>query len=365
MQSKQYRHFEVDNQVCITKTPMTVCPYGYYPVLTEATEEVSMLCVDRDNALVPNMEHIMQTGHRLRVLRDQAIERRLPIHVLGRCQMAHLTKRVDSVQRSPATEFIGKYSKRNMQAYDDIEKVLVEARRTMDTPIKTLTLTDFEYEKMFDLIKEAIKYERVQLKLNQLNKHLPIIYVNAIERVQEPMIRSFDRSLDEKKMDEREFKLIKKQVKQLAQRVYLYTVSKLVEQANYEQTEVSRFDTIKHLEKVWMEIKDRISSRSIESIEKWLKSEKVTIENEKDLYMQANDLVLPEEQLKIMSQQEMKQIQLVLEKVLLGYMQLTYEMHKSKDERREESLFNKMFKKDTLSYTELVNMYKRKYHFDY
>jgi hypothetical protein len=359
----------VENEVCITKTPQTVCRDGFKPIFSESTEHVQMYCVDRNSALVSNLEHIMQTGHRMRVLRDEAIERNLPVSTIKRCEMPRLKQqtssfdkyeKVDQYEKNDKYEkivkFEVKYSRSNPKAEQEVEEKLVELRQMIQNPLQSLLLNDSKYEKAFELIKETTKYEQVQHQLRSLNKELPIIYARAVERVLKPIIH-------ESNMDEREVREVKKQLKHLAHRVYLYTVMQLVEKSKH-MNDVERLDAHEQLEKIWNQIAQRIPTRHIESIEKWLVREQDNIVEQMQLQVQADQLLLPGQQhFQTMTETEKKQIQVTFEKVLLGGIRLAWEAQQGKHQG-EGSLLGKFFNKEA-RYTQLLKVYQQKYNFDY
>lgn len=397
-QTHQLRHFEVENQICITEQAYTFCKDGFKPIY-EQKQSMPMLCVDRNDPIVPSMEQIVSTGHRMRQLRDRATQRVMKVEKVIKCQPTRLTLtdsepveyenrnswETTSAKRNTGTEsnkYGSKYSVSNPEARREITEKLNELKSLVPNASNSIQLSKDEYEKAFELAKELNKYEQVQNNLRVLNKQLPAIFVQAVQHIQNPLIPQYD---DMMYVNPESVKVLK-ELKELAYRVYVYTVVKLAEQA-HQSTFDGPFDysnVIQELENVWRTIHQSIPNQSSSRIEDWLRIQLPKIQQQLEEQVQYDDLSLPTTATtststsgtgsiypsifgnntnEKMTKQQKERLQVILEKILLGSIQLAKQVENGSEARRESGLFGKLFNNQSSHYKQLIQQSKNKFDF--
>jgi len=385
-QTHQLRHFELNNQICITEQAFTYCKDGFKPIY-EQKQPMPMLCVNRDDPIVPNMEQIVQTGHRMRQLRERATERVMKVEKVIRCQPARLTLTdSESMESDVRSSFENndrsnvnwKYQAANPETKYMIKQKLNELKTLVPNALDSIQLNKDEYEKAFELAKELNKYEQVQKTLRQFNKQLPAIYVQAVQHVQKPLISQY-----EDMMVNTDSVKVLKELKELAYRVYVYTIVKLSEQAHQSSADepLEFYKVIEELERIWYSIQNRIPNHSSSRIEDWLRVQLPTIQQQLQDQVQYDDLELPTtfptststgsiipsffggNTYDKMTKDQKERLQVILEKILLGSIQLANQVENGGETRRESGLFGKLFNKQQSHYKQLIQQSKNKFDF--
>ena len=343
-----------------------------------------MLCVNRDDSIVPSMEQIVQSGHRMRQLRDRATQRVMKVEKVIRCQPTRLSladsESVESdvrssFENSDRSNINWKYQTANPEAKRMIKEKLTELKTLVPNALNSIQLNKDEYEKAFELAKELNKYEQVQKTLRQFNKQLPAIYVQAVQHVQKPLISQY-----EDMMVNTDSVKVLKELKELAYRVYVYTIVKLSEQAHQSSADepLEFYKIIEELERIWYSIQNSIPNHSSSRIEDWLRVQLPKIQQQLQDQVQYDELELPTTSTSTgfitpsffggntndkMTKNQKERLQVILEKILLGSIQLANQVENGSETRRESGLFGKLFNKQQSHYKQLIQQSKNKFDF--
>ena len=303
-----HRQFNLENgQTCVTKQPIQGCQAGFQPVYEQENQRsVEMYCLDNAHPMANQMAHIMETGHRLRALQQEAEKRTQRVPKIERCQTARLTKdgeiqerRANGEQRfenqqSGLRSFQNKYNRSGKQQFEtkeeqkqhfqtirrDQQEKLQQLQKLMPSIEKATQLSEGDYEEAYKLIKHIARQdEQVEGALYMLQNSLPHQYVQAVQRIQKELEKDLTKyeRMEESEKTREAVEQVHQQLKKLASRTYLYTLAQIVKeqqkQTISEQMENSynnnweQFE--QHFERLWNKVKrDMDNEKIVEQIER-------------------------------------------------------------------------------------------------
>jgi len=415
-----HRQFKIDDRVCVTKQPITYCQNGFQPIYEQDSQRsVEMFCLDADHKMAGQMAQIMETGHRLRSLQQEAEKRTYQVPKVQKCKVIRLTTdgEVEDDKNTQVSEqqeqqsglrfFSNKFNKSGKQQqqqkyqskqqqreqYETIRaeqnEQLAKLHKLMPEVEKAIELSDSDYEQVFKLIKKVARSdETIEGALYMLSNYLPQAYVQAVQRVQEELITE--------NMEDSEKRRVTEQLKKLAERVYIYTLTRLAtehqkkpisEQLETSYTNWEQFE--QHFERLWSQIKREMDDdKTVKAIERQVeRSFQKQIDEEQQQQLQAWQLNLQksqkeqqqeQEQLKPweqtqqpqqweseMSNQQRKHQQILLTKILMAGLKTAEEMQKEQKNQGPSSnspLFSGLFNKSGKQhYPQLIQQVKNQF----
>jgi len=311
-----HRQFKINNEICATKQPITVCQAGFKPIYEQENQRsVEMYCLEENHQLAHHMAQAMETGHRLKELQQESTKRTHQVPKVIRCKTTGLTKRgeiEDNTQMSQQQGDNFNQSRKQFQSKQEREQYYETVRseqqqkyrqlqKLMPTIEKAIQLSQSEYEQAKELAKSiAHKDQQVEGILYMLQSQLPTSFVQAVHRLQEELTTD--------NMSEDEQKKVHEQLKQLSQRVYIYTLLRLHQQEVQQpiREQIEQYQNWEQFEdkfqRVWEQIKremgsDRQGEKIIKAVERKFnqKFERQITEEQKD-QLQAWELNLQKDQ---------------------------------------------------------------------
>jgi len=311
-----HRQFKINNEICATKQPITVCQAGFKPIYDQENQRsVEMYCLEENHPLAHHMAQTMETGHRLKQLQQESNKRTHQVPKVIRCKTTGLTKRGEIEDNTEMSQQQGdnfNQSRQQFQSKQEREQYYETVRseqqqkfrqlqKLMPTIEKAIQLSQSEYEQAKELAKFiAHKDQKVAGILYMLQSQLPASFVQAVHRLQEELTTD--------SMSEDEQKKVHEQLKQLSQRVYIYTLLRLHQQEVQQpiREQIEQYQSWEQFEnqfqRVWNQIKremesDRQGEKIIKAVERKFnqKFERQITEEQKE-QLQAWELNLQKDQ---------------------------------------------------------------------
>jgi hypothetical protein len=394
-----HRQFQVEDQICVTKHEVTFCDHGFKPIYDENSERfVEMYCLDKRHPKAHNMAKAMQNGNSLKQMHSDFQTRRIQLPKVTRCESIKLTKNgqvedytTEQEQRNGLRPKFqtGKHQQKfqtkqeREQQYQKVQSQqrenLKQLKELMPTIEQAVQLSESDYQNAFELIKKIVRNdEHVQGALYELQNTLPEAYADAVQRVQDELIQE--------SMNEEEQKQVKEQLKKLASRVYIYTLTRL---ANEEQkksiheqieTEYNNWQLFeKQFERVWEQFKREMDSDKTQSIERQVEREfQQQIQEDEQTQLQSWQLSLqqteeqekknnqnnkeqeqeqPRQWQQEMSRQQRERNQMQLTKIIMAGLKTA---EKQQKDQPRSSGFANMFSKKT-DYSQLTQQSRRQF----
>jgi len=316
-----HRQFKVENQICVSKQPITTCQHGFQPIYDQENQySVEMYCLNEAHPLANQMQQVMETGRHLKTMQQESQKRTQRVPNVIRCYTPRLSKDGDEVEddaqqqqqrnglryskfnrpKFASSQYRNQYQNKQEQRkfYETIrteqQEKLHQLKKLMPTIEKAVQLSDSQYEEAYQLIKKiAHQDEKIEGGLFMLSQYLPQAYVEATQRIQNELV--------EDDMPESEKQEVQEQLKKLAKRVYVYSLTRLVqeqqEQPISEQVEEDNYTNWEQFEeqfqRLWQQIKREMDTDKINQVERQVEREfKQEIKNEEQTQLNARQLTL-------------------------------------------------------------------------
>jgi len=396
-QISAHRQFKVQDKICVSKQPITTCKHGFQPIYEHNSQRfVEMYCLDEQHPLADQMQQVMETGHRLRSLQQEAQKRQMPVPKVTRCHTPRLTRdgevEDDSQQRNGQRFSKSNRAKfaNNRQQYQAIrseqQAKLQQLKKLMPTIEKAVQLSDSQYQEAYQLIKMiAHQDEKIEGGLYMLSQYLPQAYVEATQRIQNELV--------EDDMSESEKQEVQEQLKKLAKRVYVFALTRLVQEQQKqpinEQVEENNYTNWEQFEgqfqRLWSYIKRDMNTENQSSIGEQVEQQvqrqfKQQIKTEEQKQLKAWQLALQQNQQddesfnkqqaeqdenqpknwdEEMTQEQRERQQLQLTKIILAGLKTAQEMQKEQ-QQYATGAFSGLFSQKS-NYGQLTKQVKKQF----